>query len=54
MGGAKPDSDVRTSPATAWFDCLRPSICERTAPSRATGSARPIGRAANIAETWLL
>ena len=54
MGGAKPDSEVSTSPATACLERLSPSICARTASSRATGSAIPIGSSANMAETRLL
>src|SRR3954447_21019905 len=48
IGGAKPESEVRTSPATACFDRLRPSICARRRSRRAAGSAMPTGSSANI------
>ena len=37
IGGANPDSEVSTSPATACFDSLRPSICGADARSCARG-----------------
>jgi hypothetical protein len=54
IGEAYPDSEVRTSPATACFDSLRPSICAWIDSSLAAGSSIPIGSSAKIADTRLL
>ena len=54
IDGANPDSDVSTSPATACFDSLSPSICARIAARRSAGSSSPTGSSAIIADTRLL
>ena len=53
-GGAKPDSEVSTSPATACLDSLRSAIWARMASRRALGSSIPTGSSAIIPETLLL
>ena len=54
IGGAKPDSEVSTSPATACFDCLMPSIWARINESRSRGSVTPTGSVAITPDTRLL
>ena len=53
-GGAKPDSELSTSPATACLDCLTPSISARICCRRNAGSLSPTGSPAKTAETRLL
>src|SRR6201997_122722 len=53
-GGAKPESEVRTSPATACSDSFSLSICALTESSLSTGSSVPTGNVGSIADTWLL
>ena len=51
MGGAKPDNEVRASPATACLESFKPSICSVMACSRSAGSSMLTGSSANMADT---
>src|SRR6202008_510359 len=53
-GGAKPESEVSTSPATACPDSFNLSICVLTDRNLSTGSSVPTGNVGSIADTLLL
>ena len=53
-GGAKPDREVRTSPATACLDSFRSAIWARMDSSRARASSMPTGSSAIMPDTLLL